>query len=419
MALLFYNIFLSFYAVGIRIAAFTNNKAKAWLEGRKNLFHDLMIWRARYDAEAKIVWMHCASLGEFEQGRPVIERIKTAHPDHIILITFFSPSGYLVRKNYTGADGVFYLPPDGHRSAQNFIEIVRPSLVIWIKYEYWYYYLTLLKQKQIPVILISAIFRKEQPFFKPYGGIWKKMAGSFRQIFVQDEASLSLLRNYSVNDNAIVAGDTRFDRVLELAKLSDSLPEKLNYFCKGNKVLVAGSTWPEDEEILAGYAKMHSHIKFIVAPHEISKEKLKATQTLFANAVFYSDFLKEDNMAQVLIIDNIGLLSKLYALADAAYIGGGFNKSGIHNILEAAVFGKPVVFGGEYQKFQEAKDLVAFGGAFSVKTAAELCETFDKLFNDEHFSGRTGEICKQYVLEKKGATDIIIEYLQANRLLTI
>ncbi len=419
MDLVIYNIFLRVYAAGIRITAITNKKAGEWLQGRKNIFNALAAWRAGYDAEARIVWMHCASLGEFEQGRPVIERIKASDPDHIILLTFFSPSGYLIRKDYKGAAGVFYLPLDGRENAQQFISIVRPKLVIWVKYEYWYHYLTQLKKLQIPVILISAIFRKEQPFFQWYGGMWKKMAGSFWQIFVQDEASLALLEKYSLNNNAVVAGDTRFDRVIENAESPASLPEKLNEWCSNKQVLVAGSTWQEDEVILAEYAKEHPEVRFIIAPHEIGKEKLPATRSLFADAVFYTDFLKGDTAAQVLIIDNIGMLSKLYFLANVAYLGGGFNKSGIHNILEAAVYGKPVVFGPQYEKFQEAKDLVRIGGAFSISNSAELRTELDNLFNDKSFSEKTGQISKQYVLEKKGATDIIVRYLQANRLLTI
>jgi 3-deoxy-D-manno-octulosonic-acid transferase len=362
--------------------------------------------------------MHCASLGEFEQGRPIIEQIKKDYPSYKMLLTFFSPSGYEVRKNYSGADGIFYLPLDGKKNANKFIEIVNPSLVIWVKYEYWYYYLTALQQKNIPTVLVSAIFRESQPFFKWYGGLWKKILQSFDKIFVQNEYSISLLKSIEMHENAVLAGDTRFDRVIAIAENKCPLPYELIQFCKNKKVIVAGSTWEEDEEELVHYARTHEHIKFIIAPHEIDEERLSDIKIMFKNAIYFSEFVKENANAQVIIIDNIGMLSSLYDLADVAYIGGGFNDAGIHNILEAAVYGKPIVFGPVYEKFSEANDLVDRGGAFSIENALELETLLDKLLSGNELLKNTSEISKKYVYEKQGATNIIVNYLYKKRLLT-
>lgn len=362
--------------------------------------------------------MHCASLGEFEQGRPIIEKLKYNYPSHKILLTFFSPSGYEIRKNYSGADGIFYLPLDGKVSAEKFISIVNPVLVVWVKYEYWFYYLTLLKQKNIPVILVSAIFRESQPFFKWYGGLWKKILQSFENIFVQNEDSVSLLKTIDLAGNVTVTGDTRFDRVVDIATVKLPLPSQIAHFCIDKKVIVAGSTWQEDEEEIVHYAKMHGDIKFIIAPHEIDKERLDDIKKLFPNAVFYSEFIAGKHEAQTIIIDNIGMLSKLYQLATVAYIGGGFNDSGIHNILEAAVYGKPIIFGPAYEKFVEANDLINREGAFSIENALELEALLDKFFSNDEFLKNASRICKDYVYENRGATNKIMEYIYANRLLT-
>ena len=402
--------------MGLRIASLSNSKAAVRLSGVKNIFSELQDWRGAKGSRENLVWMHCASLGEFEQGRPVIEKIRAAYPSYKILITFFSPSGYEVRKNYPGADGIFYLPADGKKYAEKFIDIIKPSLVIWVKYEYWYYYLNGLKQKNIPILLVSAIFRESQPFFKFYGRLWRNMLGCFNKIFVQNKESIGLLNSISMGENAILAGDTRFDRVTDNAEREDLFPDKLKQFCKGSRVIVAGSTWQEDDEEIVHYIKTHPDIKLIIAPHETDSERLKEIKKLFGNAIFYSE-LKENSDTQVIIIDNVGMLSGLYALADVAYIGGGFNASGIHNILEAAVFGKPVIFGPVYEKFQEAKDLVNADGAFAIQNALDLEAIFHKLLNNALLLYETGSICKEYVYEKRGATDRIMQYIQANRLL--
>jgi 3-deoxy-D-manno-octulosonic-acid transferase len=417
LALFFYNIFLGLYFLGVRLVSWRNQKARLWLVGRRGIFDKLQQWKKSFSVTEKIIWMHCASLGEFEQGRPIIESIKAQYPSYKILLTFFSPSGYEVRKNYSGADGIFYLPLDGKKKANKFIDIVNPSLVIWVKYEYWYYYLTLLKKKNIPVVLVSAIFREDQPFFKWYGGLWKKIVQSFEKIFVQNETSLSLLKTVDVHENASLAGDTRFDRVISIVENKTALPDALFQFCKNKKVIVAGSTWEEDEEELVHYARMHEEIKFIIAPHEIDSERLLDIQKMFKNAIYFSEFIQGNVDAQVIIIDNIGMLSSLYELADVSYIGGGFNDSGIHNILEAAVYGKPIIFGPEYEKFTEALDLVDKEGAFSIENALELERLLDKLLQDEALLKNTSAISKKYVYEKQGATNIIVNYLYEKRLL--
>jgi 3-deoxy-D-manno-octulosonic-acid transferase len=418
LGLFFYNLFLTLYAAGIRIASLFNKKARLWLAGRRGIFEKLAAWRRHIGKDEKVIWMHCASLGEFEQGRPVINALKEKYPSHKILISFFSPSGYEVQKEFKDADGVFYLPADGKKNAERFIEAVRPSLVIWVKYEYWYHYLTLLHKKDIPVLLVSAIFFENQPFFQWYGGIWKKMLRCYTAVFVQNEGSAELLQKIGIASNVVLAGDTRFDRVIAIAQDHEALPDALAEFCRGHRVIVAGSTWEEDEEELVHYVRTHREIKFIIAPHELDREQLNESKKLFGDAIFYSEFIRGNSETQVLIIDNIGMLSRLYKLADICFIGGGFTDSGIHNVPEAAVYGKPVVFGPVYQKYAEAVDLVELEGAFCVENALELEALLDKLFANDELLQLTAAITKNYIYEKKGATEKVLRYIQENRLLT-
>jgi 3-deoxy-D-manno-octulosonic-acid transferase len=412
LGLFFYNIFLRLYVFGVRITSLKSQKATLWLKGRTTIFTDLAAWRAKIGQAEKVIWMHCASLGEFEQGRPVIEKIRAQYPTDKILLTFFSPSGYEIRKHYNKVDAVFYLPMDGKKNAQKFIDIVKPNFVVWVKYEYWFYYLTVLKDRNIKVILVSAIFRYSQPFFKWYGGLWKKILGCFDKIFVQNENSVSLLKTIGINQNIVLAGDTRFDRVIDIAENKTTLPNDLLTFCNNKKVIVAGSTWEDDEQILVHYARTHNDVQFIIAPHETDDERIVEIEKLFVGAVRYSDFIAGKEATQVIIIDNVGMLSKLYELATIAYIGGGFNDSGIHNILEAAVYGKPIIFGTEYEKFKEAADLVDVEAAFSIDNALDLEYLLDKLFNNNIALEVAGDICKKYVYEKQGATEKIMQYLK-------
>ncbi len=418
MALFLYNLFLIFYKIGIKVASLKSNKAKLWLKGRENIFAKLEQWRSQLPEDQKIIWMHCASLGEFEQGRPLLEKFREKNIDHKIVLTFFSPSGYEVRKNYKGVDEVFYLPIDSKINAQKFITTLKPTLVFWVKYEYWFYYLMALKKKYIPVILISAVFRKSQPFFKWYGKMWKQILQSFDKIFVQNNESVSLLQTIGFAQNTYVIGDTRFDRVIDIAKKNVPLPDMLLNFVKNSKVIIAGSTWEEDEEELVHYANTNKQIKLIIAPHEIDDERIADLKKLFKNSILFSQLTDTFINEQVVIIDNVGMLSNLYRLADVAYIGGGFNDSGIHNILEAAVFGKPIIFGPVYEKFAEATQLVEDGGAFSFTNALQLEKLLNTLLNDEVFLKNAGEVCKNFVYKNGGATNKIMEYLYEKRLLT-
>lgn len=418
MSQLFYNIFLFLYSAGIRVAALWSPKARLWIEGRR-LQHV-----AVSAAVDQTVWMHCASLGEFEQGRPVLEQLKAANEKIKIVLTFFSPSGYEACKNYKGADHIFYLPMDNVFSAKKFIDTVNPSLVLWVKYEYWFYYLSELKRRNIPVLLVSGIFRNNQPFFKWYGGIWKKMLESFTHFFVQNEASEKLLQHIGVSQNVTVSGDTRFDRVTQIVKTPlDS--EIVTAFCSGSKVIVAGSTWEDDEIILAAYADETQHqFKLIIVPHELDKTHLDAVKKLFKASVCYTAaekdpaILQKINDYKVLIIDTMGMLSRLYSVGFINYVGGGFTNDGIHNILEAAVWGKPVIIGENYQKYFEAIDLVECGAAESISDTNEIREVIEDWDKDAVFYKESAAAAVNYVNNNAGATKTIMKYIQVNRLLT-
>lgn len=406
----------------IRVVAAWNPKARAWVNGRKGLFGQLEKSMAK--GSGPVIWMHCASLGEFEQGRPLLEAIKLEHPGHRILLTFFSPSGYEVRKDHPGADIVCYLPADTARNAARFLSVTSPVLAIFVKYEHWYHILSVLKKEQVPVLLISAIFRDGQPFFRSWGGFWRKMLSSYDRIFVQDRASLERLAAIGLSGKTEVSGDTRFDRVITLARQSGELPA-IAAFRDDFRVIVAGSTWEGDERILADHARKHPGLRYIIAPHEIREKKLAAFEDLFPSCIRYTAWEKMSGTPeaaagkwQVLLIDNIGMLSRLYRYADITFVGGGFERSGIHNILEAAVYGKPVVFGPVHQKSREAADLRSLGGAFSVEDAAELSELTAQLLADERSLQEAGAASAGYVENEAGATDRIMQYIHANRLLT-
>jgi 3-deoxy-D-manno-octulosonic-acid transferase len=441
-----YNLFLILYSAGIRIVSAWNPKAKKWLRGRRDIFSTIN--SKHLTQNSRPIWMHCASLGEFEQGRPLLEQLKANDPGQKIVLSFFSPSGYEVMKDYKGADHIFYLPADSPVNAKKFLDAVNPSLVLWVKYEYWFYYLTELKQRNIPIILVSGIFRPNQPFFKWYGGIWKIMLGSFTHFFVQNEESKKLLGALGYKNNVSTNGDTRFDRVLEIAENFVFIPG-IEAFCGDSPVIVAGSTWEEDEIELLHFVNVHQEIKFIIAPHEIDKTNLNDVKDEFPNSIFYSDLLKENKEEKpvdeisavhratnsgfihrsfseggqqttphVLIIDNIGMLSRLYKYATVTYIGGGFGADGVHNVLEAAVYGKPVVFGPVYDKFAEAIGLLDTGGAVSINGPVALESVLNKLLNDVEERKRMEEAARQYVYEHAGASKKIIQFIQEKRLLT-
>ena len=402
-----------FYSAIIRIAALWNKKAKLWVEGRIGIVEKIKSIK-RHNCE--IIWVHCSSLGEFEQGRPLIEKLKKQYPPYNILLTFFSPSGYEIRKNYDGAAWVFYLPMDSARNAIELFDILEPRMMILVKYDYWFYYITECKKRNIPLLMISAIFNKRQSFFKWYGNLHRKMLDSFTHIFVQDDHSKKLLESLNAN-NVSVAGDTRFDRVSEIADNFQPLP-LIESFTQNARVLVAGSTWPDDEKIILTATKNFPDLKLIIAPHEIHKEHLDQLRYLFPEAVLYSELVNGlSPKSNQLIIDNIGMLSKLYYYSTIAFVGGGFNK-GIHNTIEAAVFGNPVIFGPNYKKFREAIGLIENKGGISINNSEEFSEALALLLNNESELKERSESSRQFVMENKGATEKIISFIQANRLLT-
>ena len=405
--LLLYRFGLSIFYILMKFASLWHPKAKLWVNGRQNWEKEL---RKKVGKIESSVWFHFASLGEFEQGRPVLEALKKAEPETNIIISFFSPSGYEIHKNYPLALAVCYLPLDTTNNATTFIEIIKPKYAVFTKYEYWFYFFRTLHQKHIPLYLISGIFRKNQAFFKCYGGFYRQMLSFITYFFVQNEESKTLLNSLGINQVA-VSGDTRFDRVTENAKNKIELKE-IEAFCGSSKVLVAGSTWPADEELLNTIIESYPNWKFISAPHEIAEANLqRLEEQLLGKTIRYSNLeVHKLTLPQVLIIDNIGLLSSLYAYGTIAYIGGGFGK-GIHNTLEAAAFGLPVIFGPKYQKFQEAKDLIELNAGFSISNQAELNDCFKLLQSDTH--KEAGKQAKAYVDEHTGATAQILEKIIA------
>src|ERR1700744_5933228 len=400
--MLLYNIGVRLYFFAIYLASFINKKARLWINGRKHVLY------ANFE---KSVWFHFASLGEFEQGRPVLEYIRKTHPDKKIVVTFFSPSGYEIRKNTPLADAVYYLPLDTASNARNFINSIQPEIAIFTKYEYWYHFFNELDQRHVPLYIISGIFRPDQVFFKWYGRLHRKMLGFVTCFFVQDEASKQLLHDIGIN-NVKVSGDTRFDRVWANAQQPKEL-QVVNDFKNGHKLFIAGSAWPEDEKLVASLVLDYADWKFIFAPHEINKEKINTLINLLPDnsAIRYSQ-LNDEHLPltnyQSLIIDNIGMLSYLYQYADIAYIGGGFCV-GIHNTLEAAACGLPVIFGPNYQRFKEARDLVAQQTGFSINNGPELKSTVAFLVEDNIRYKAICQQAKDYVKENTGATGVIIE----------
>lgn len=409
--LLLYNAFITLYVAGIRMASAWNKKAALWVAGRRLQASDLTALPIN---NRRVIWMHCASLGEFEQGRPVMEALRGRNPDDYYIVSFFSPSGYEVQKNYRGADKVLYLPTPGKKQAEQFISAINPALVLWVKYDYWYHYLHALRRSGIPVLLVSAIFRERQPFFHWYGQLHREMLGFFQQLFVQDEESMRLVKSLDAALPVTISGDTRFDRVVEIASTIAPLP-LIERFQDGCPMLVAGSTWQEDEEELDHYCNVTPGLKTIIAPHHINEERLQEIEKLFRDCIRFSALgsVAGDQYSnyRVLIIDNIGMLSKLYRYATLCYVGGGFGDDGVHNVLEAAVYGKPVIHGPVYEKYREAIELADAGGAFPIATALEFESLCDKLLKDEVFYKETCNASKQYVYANSGATGIIMEYI--------
>lgn len=411
----FYNIFRLFFKSAVSIAAGWNSKAAKWVTGRKN-WQDQLSLNGITKAGGPVVWIHCASLGEFEQGRPIIEKLKSEIPASRILLTFFSPSGYEIRKNYQKADYVMYLPFDSKKNAAFFLDKVKPQLAIFVKYEFWHFYLQELTQRKIETILVSGIFRPSQPFFKRWGSFHRNMLHNFSHLFVQNKASEELLSKIGLSAKTTVAGDTRFDRVITAAKEWKPV-EYLDEFCNNGFVIIAGSTWPDDEKILAEYLNDHwNSQKLIIAPHEIKEENIKRLKELFTDSVTFSEYITNHSTFtshRILIINNIGYLSRLYKYGSICYVGGGFNSSGHHNILEAAVYYKPVITGPNYQKFKESVDLKSAGGSFCIDDAQQLKQVILSMNMEE-----AGKIAGSYVQQNGGATATILNWIQEKRLFT-
>ena len=376
------------------------------------------ILREKIDRNAKYIWFHASSLGEFEQGRPMMEKIKGEHPEYKILLTFFSPSGYEVRKNYNGADVICYLPFDTPYRVKKFLNLVNPAIAVFIKYEFWGNYLHELKRRGIPVYIISAIFRRDQLFFQWFGYSYRKMLYCFTHLFVQDDRSKELLNEFGIR-NVTVTGDTRFDRVLDVRNQARELPNVERFVCEGGEekhlTLIAGSSWPQDEEILIPYFNEHPEMKLIIAPHEIHREHLMYIESLLKRpSVRLSDVKQDPSLLEgkdCLIIDSFGLLSSIYRYGTIAYIGGGFG-AGIHNTLEAAVYGIPVIFGPRYQKFKEARDLIKVGGGFSVSDKQAFCDKMDELLTYHEVLEASGNSAGHFVSDNAGATDKILQTIQ-------
>ena len=405
----YYNLSIHLLQIAYWIASFFHPKAKQFLTGRRNIF--LKLKDSFIETTTRVIWVHCASLGEFEQGRPLMELIKKKYPDIKILLTFFSPSGYEIRKNYQGADAIFYLPWDTSSNARRFIEITKPVLAIFIKYEFWYNYSAELKKRNTPLLSVSCIFRPEQFFFKSYGSLFRKILSNFSWFFVQNQESIKLLKSIGIN-NASVTGDTRFDRVYQITQQGQDIPVA-NQFKDSQKVLVIGSCWPEDMDLLAAFINENQFLKFIIAPHEISEEFLSDIEnSLQVKTVRFSEAGVGVEEARVLLIDNIGMLSRLYRYGEFAYVGGAFGK-GLHNILEAACYGVPVFFGNKnFEKFQEARELIMRGGAFEVGSYPELKAKYEMLNNRPENFLLACEVTRQFVQENLGATKKIMDFCQ-------
>jgi 3-deoxy-D-manno-octulosonic-acid transferase len=404
--LFLYNLVIYIASFFLKIIALFSPKIKLFTDGRKNVF---AILQEKIKPTDKTIWFHAASLGEYEQGLPVIEKIKEKYPSHKIIVTFFSPSGYEVRKNNTVADVTVYLPLDTKGNAKKFLQLLHPELVFFIKYEFWLNYLSELEKSKTPTYLISGIFRDSQMFFKWYGGFYRKALKAFTYFFVQNESSKQKIEAIGFH-NVIVSGDTRFDRVNAILERDNSL-DYIEKFKNNQTTIVVGSSWPKDESLLAQYINgAPENVKFIIAPHNIKTEQISNLKSqITKSTILFSEKENTDlSKYNVFIIDTIGLLTKIYSYGTIAYVGGGFGNPGIHNILEPATFGIPIVIGPNYANFAEAVQLVALGGCIVISNQEELRENLDHLIKDQNFLNEKGQICSSFILENKGATNSIM-----------
>ncbi|WP_313790101.1 3-deoxy-D-manno-octulosonic acid transferase [Flagellimonas lutimaris] len=403
-----YNILINIAWVGLKVVALFNAKIKLFVKGRKNSFP---ILKEKIASNSKSIWVHVASLGEFEQGLPILERLRTKYPEHKLVLSFFSPSGYEVKKNTTVADVVVYLPMDSNSKVKRFLNLINPELAIFVKYEVWPNYLYHLKKRKIPTILVSAIFSKRQIYFKSYGRFMRKSLDTFSHFFVQDEKSKKLLESIGFN-NATIGGDTRLDRVSEILKRNNQL-DFMNRFKNNQLCLVAGSTWPEDEELLINHINnTKEKMKFVIAPHEIKPAHIeKITSALQKRTILYSE-IGSQNLKEfdILVVDTIGLLTKIYSYANIAYVGGGF-ATGLHNTMEPAVFGIPIIIGPQFEGFKEAKDLVKEGGIIPISSQGSFNNLMSELLDNPVSIKNIGEINSNYINSNRGAANLIMQHI--------
>lgn len=407
--LFIYNLIVQIANFSLKIIAIFSPKIKLFVEGRQPVFE---ILKSKIQANDKTIWFHAASLGEYEQGLPVIEKIKKKFPHHKIVVTFFSPSGYEVRKNNLVADATVYLPLDTQKNAQQFLELVHPEMAFFIKYEYWPNYLNELQKLKTPTYLISGIFRENQLFFKWYGGFYRKALETFTYFFVQNESSKKLLLQLG-KTNVAVSGDTRFDRVASILEKDNSL-DFIEAFKNDTLTIVVGSSWPKDESLLVDYINQtFEKVKFIIAPHNIKAEQIQELKNAISKKTVLFSEKENQNLADfdVFIIDTIGILTKIYSYADIAYVGGGFGNPGVHNILEPATFGVPIVIGSNFSHFAEATALVNLEGCISISNKNELSDAFSNLIRNDDIRHEKGHICSTFVQMNKGATDIILKQI--------
>lgn len=404
-----YSVGIFFYGLAIRIAAWWNPKAKSWVKGRQGILPEIEHSLAQ---TGPTLWMHCPSLGEFEQGRPLLEALRRQYPNKPIVLTFFSPSGYQNQKNYTGADYIFYLPEDTRQNAERFVNAINPELALFVKYDFWLHYLKTLRKQNIKTLLVSGIFRDNQHFFGRFSALGIQMLGCFDHFFVQDNKSKELLSQIGFK-HVTVSGDTRFDRVISLTEKSEPVP-LLPEFSGDQFTVVAGSTWPADEALL--FPLIHQadlKVRWVIAPHELAEKHLQQIESkLRVPCIRYSEAASKDlSDYKVLIIDNIGLLSRIYQYAHISYIGGGFGKS-IHNVLEAAVWGSPVIFGPRHEKFKEAQSLLKLGGACTVNDQKSVESAIKTWRNDEAQRQWAGKTARQHILSEAGATEKIMAWIK-------
>jgi 3-deoxy-D-manno-octulosonic-acid transferase len=407
----FYNCFIKIYGFAAFLLSFKNKKAKYFIDGRRGIFNQIEN-KLKQNSYPKTIWIHCASLGEFEQAKPIIEYLYKQEKQ-FIAISFFSPSGYEVSKNYSFANAIFYLPLDTKKNAKQLLKILKPSLIIFIKYEFWFHYLTQAKQLNIPIVLASGIFRKSQPFFKWYNTLHLKMLSCFNEILVQNEDSKNLLASINCNQ-AKVTGDTRFDRVVQIANEPYS-NEIIEAFINKKPCLIAGSTWYEDEVELQHFVNNNAKVATIIVPHNVDANNIENVKKIFPSAILYSTLIKnksQDDNSNILIIDSVGILSKIYRYATICFIGGGFGEDGVHNVLEASVYGKPIIIGPVFEKFNEAIDLVEIKAAKTVNNSLQLEASLNEIFTNSNLQITMGKLAQDYTIKNAGATIKTIECIK-------